>query len=187
MNIFNLLNKKNDNKVEKKSECNDKQKFVDTNISDTDNIFNNLIYNGAWFGKCNISFLGKNYIVDFQVDGYSEKDEILDNQKIAFDMFIKNSKELEISILDEILLYYNKIKHQYGYDVENNDNYPCVNDSKELISMIDLVGITLPYPENSNDRYISLVFNCTWDLENGVGVRLSNEKVVEVGFQDIAL
>ena len=120
------------------------------------------------------------------MDGYSEKDEILDNQKIAFDMFIKKSKELEISILDEILLYYNKIKHQYGYDAENNDDYPYIKDSKELISMIDLFGITLPYPENSNDRCISLVFNCTWDLENGVGVRLSNEKVIEVGFQDIA-
>lgn len=186
MNIFNLLNKKNDNKVEKKSECDAKQKVTHINISNSNNIFNNLIYNGAWFGKCNISFLGKNYIVDFQVDGYSEKDEILDNQKIAFDVFIKNSKELEIRILDEILLYYNKIKHQYGYDVENNDDYPYVNDPKELISMIDLVGITLPYPEK-NDRCISLIFDCTWDKEHGVGVRLSNEKVVEVGFQDIAL
>lgn len=120
------------------------------------------------------------------MDGYSEKDEILDNQKIAFDMFYKNLEKLQNTILDEILLYYNKIRHQYGYDVENNNDYPSINDSKELISMIDLIGITLPYPEN-NDRCISLVFNCTWDLENGVGVRLSNEKVVEVGFQDIAL
>ena len=34
-------------------------------------------------------------------------------------------------------------------------------------------------------REIGITFKCTWDIENGVGVRLLNEKVVEVGYQDI--
>ncbi|HDR4697011.1 DUF2004 domain-containing protein [Bacillus cereus] len=32
---------------------------------------------------------------------------------------------------------------------------------------------------------VGITFNCTWDIENGVGVRLLNEKVMEVGYQDI--
>ncbi|PGD56642.1 DUF2004 domain-containing protein, partial [Bacillus toyonensis] len=28
---------------------------------------------------------------------------------------------------------------------------------------------------------------CTWDTENGLGIRLLNEKVTEVGYQDVAI
>ncbi len=35
------------------------------------------------------------------------------------------------------------------------------------------------------EKEVGITFNCTWDIENGVGVRLLNEKVMEVGYQDI--
>ncbi|WP_415820871.1 DUF6985 domain-containing protein, partial [Listeria booriae] len=36
-------------------------------------------------------------------------------------------------------------------------------------------------------RRIGLVCDCTWDTDNGVGVRIENEKVEEVDYQDIVL
>ncbi|MBC2372721.1 hypothetical protein HBP98_11975 [Listeria booriae] len=36
-------------------------------------------------------------------------------------------------------------------------------------------------------RRIGLVCDCTWDIDNGVGVRIENEKVEEVDYQDIVL
>ena len=47
--------------------------------------------------------------------------------------------------------------------------------------------IKIPYAEIYGGRSIGLSFDCTWDNENGLGLRLSDENVTKVGFQDIAI
>lgn len=37
------------------------------------------------------------------------------------------------------------------------------------------------------ERDIGITFDCTWDIENGLGIRLLNERVTEVGYQDVAI
>lgn len=53
--------------------------------------------------------------------------------------------------------------------------------------MITLVGIVVPYGDMNEERNIGITFDCTWDTENGLGIRLLNEKVSEVGYQDISI
>ncbi|WP_397334098.1 DUF6985 domain-containing protein [Paenibacillus macerans] len=43
------------------------------------------------------------------------------------------------------------------------------------------------YPELFEFYEIGLTFYCTWDVENGVGVRLMKGNVIEVGFQDVVM
>ncbi|EAA0025481.1 DUF2004 domain-containing protein, partial [Listeria monocytogenes] len=58
---------------------------------------------------------------------------------------------------------------------------------EEMLEHITLVGIKVPYGELYGGRSIGISFDCTWDSENGIGIRLSDEKVIEVGYQDVAI
>ncbi|AFJ63829.1 hypothetical protein MUS_3978 [Bacillus velezensis YAU B9601-Y2] len=53
--------------------------------------------------------------------------------------------------------------------------------------MITLDGIVVPYADIFEGRDIGIIFNCSWDTENGLGLRLLNEKIIEVGYQDVAI
>ncbi|MEN0733151.1 DUF2004 domain-containing protein, partial [Listeria monocytogenes] len=72
-------------------------------------------------------------------------------------------------------------------DTELNDNYPEIATIEEMLEHITLVGIKVPYGELYGGRSIGISFDCTWDSENGIGIRLSDEKVIEVGYQDVAI
>ncbi|WP_391509674.1 DUF6985 domain-containing protein, partial [Bacillus paramycoides] len=36
-------------------------------------------------------------------------------------------------------------------------------------------------------RDVGVSFDCSWDEENGLGIRLINERADEVGYQDVAI
>ena len=59
--------------------------------------------------------------------------------------------------------------------------------NKELLNYITLVGIKVPYADIYGGRSIGISFDCSWDEENGLGLRLNNEEVIDVGYQDIAI
>lgn len=56
-----------------------------------------------------------------------------------------------------------------------------------MLQNITLTGIVIPYSGTYEGRESGLVFDCTWDVENGLGVYLVDEKVMEVGEQDILM
>lgn len=74
-----------------------------------------------------------------------------------------------------------------GYDVAFNGNYPLVETTAQLMKMITLEGIVVPYGDINEERDIGVLFSCTWDSENGLGVRLLNEEIADVGYQDVAI
>ena len=100
---------------------------------------------------------------------------------------ISSSLFIQKNILSSILEYYNTRREELGYDDETNDNYPYIENEDVLLNHITLVGIKVPYAEIYGGRSIGLSFDCSWDEENGLGIRLNNEEVIDVGFQDIAI
>ena len=50
-----------------------------------------------------------------------------------------------------------------------------------------MINNNVPYANIYGERSIGISFNCSWDSENGLGLRLNNEQVIEVGYQDIAV
>ncbi len=90
-------------------------------------------------------------------------------------------------LLQSILDYYKQERQELGYDIEVNEKYPLVETTNEILEMISLDGIVVPYAGIFDGRDIGITFNCTWDTENGLGIRLLNEKVTEVGYQDVAI
>jgi hypothetical protein len=100
---------------------------------------------------------------------------------------VKNWEQLQQNLLQSILEYYKKERHELGYDIEFNVNYPLIEKIDKLLEMINLVGITIPYGICFEGRDIGIIFDCTWDIENGLGIRLIDENIIEVGYQDVAI
>ncbi|WP_347464720.1 MULTISPECIES: DUF6985 domain-containing protein [Clostridium] len=72
-------------------------------------------------------------------------------------------------------------------NIENYEKYPLIKNIQNLLKNITLVGIVIPYSGVYDGRGCGLTFDCTWDNENGIGICLVDEKVIEVGYQDVAI
>jgi hypothetical protein len=151
-----------------------------------DSIFGELEYEYGWIKDTTIRFLGKEVQITLMIDG-EEEGMFDENQYTAYQSFIKNWDNLQPSLLQSIVNYYKQKQHELGYDSGLNENYPLVETTNQILDMITLDGIVVPYADIFEERDIRITFNCTWDIENGLGIRLLNEKVVEVGYQGAAI
>lgn len=147
-------------------------------------VFGEIEYNYAWTKCISITFIGNVTEIDLMIDG--EEDGVFDEgQYVAYQSLIKNWEEVQISLLQSILDYYKQRRCELGYDIGVRESYPLVETTDQMLEMVSLDGIVVPYAHITEGREVGITFNCTWDIENGVGVRLLNEKVMEVGYQDI--
>ena len=151
-----------------------------------DETFGELDYQYQWVGYRTIEFLGKNAEIALLIGG-EEDGEFEEGQYVAYNSLMDNWEQVQYSILQPILEYYKQKRQELGYDVSMNEDYPFIDTIDQLTEHITLVGITVPYDFLRDGRDIGVSFDCTWDDENGLGVRLINEKVKEVGYQDVAI
>jgi Protein of unknown function (DUF2004) len=149
-------------------------------------IFGELEYNYAWVKYTTIEFYGKEAEIALMVKG-EEDGKFDEEQYSAYNSLVQNWEQLQQGFLQAILDYYKLERKELGYDIEVNENYPQIETTKQVLEMITLVGIVVPYGDINDERDIGITFDCTWDTENGLGLRLLNEKVTEVGYQDVAI
>ncbi|MDA1676140.1 DUF6985 domain-containing protein [Bacillus cereus group sp. TH152-1LC] len=151
-----------------------------------DAVFGELEYDFVWSKDTSINFLGNEVEIALIVKG-DEDGKFDEEQYVAYTSLMQNWEQLQQSFLQSILDYYKQERQELGYDIEVNENYPLVETTNEILEMISLDGIIVPYAGIFDGRDIGITFNCTWDTENGLGIRLLNEKVTEVGYQDVAI
>ncbi|MCP1446941.1 DUF6985 domain-containing protein [Priestia megaterium] len=151
-----------------------------------DAVFGELEYDLLWSKDTSIVFLGHEVEIALMVKG-AEDGKFDKEQYAAYTSLMQNWEQLQQSLLPSILDYYKQERQDLGYDIEVNENYPLVETTNEISEMIRLDGIVVPYVGSFDGRDIGLTFNCTWDIENRLGIRLLNEKVAEVGYQDVAI
>ncbi|EJV63023.1 MULTISPECIES: DUF6985 domain-containing protein [Bacillus] len=154
-------------------------------INDAD--FGELEFNNYdWIGYKNIDFFGNEVkvtlIVRGEDDGHFEKE-----QYTAYNFLIERWLQLQQSILESILDYYKQKRDELGYDVEPNESYPLIETATQVLEKITLVGIFIPDNDLIDFLDIGLTFDCTWDMENGLGLCLMKGEVTEVGYQDVVL
>ncbi|MGR6764691.1 DUF2004 domain-containing protein [Paenibacillus polymyxa] len=155
-------------------------------MTKSDPIFGELEYNYSWVKDATIHFFGKETEIALMIDG--EEDGGFDEaQYAAYQSLMQNWEQLQQSFLQPILDYYQQKRYELGYDTELDENYPLVETTDQLLEMVTLDGIVVPYADIYEGRDIGILFDCTWDVENGLGIRLFNEKVTEVGYQDVAI
>ncbi|MED3328980.1 DUF2004 domain-containing protein [Bacillus thuringiensis] len=151
-----------------------------------DPIFGELEYEYGWTKDTIIRFFGKESEISLMIDG-EEDGEFDEEQYMAYQALMQNWEDLQPSLLQSILDYYKQKRHELGYDIGLNENYPLIEIPDQILEMITLDGIVVPYADIFEGRDIGITFNCTWDIENGLGLRLLNEKIIEVGYQDVAI
>ncbi|MGE6260571.1 DUF6985 domain-containing protein [Heyndrickxia sporothermodurans] len=151
-----------------------------------DPIFGELEYDYGWSKDTAIHFFGKETEIALMIDG-EEDGKFDEEQYMAYQALMQNWEDLQPILLQSILDYYKQKRHELGYDIGLNENYPLIETTDQILEMITLDGIVVPYADIFDGRDIGIIFNCTWDIENGLGLRLLNEKVTEVGYQDVAI
>lgn len=151
-----------------------------------DKIFGELEYDYVWSKYTTIEFCHKEVKIVLTVNG-REDGVFYEKQYTSYNALIQNWNQVQQNILQPILDYYKETRHELGYDVVFDEDYPLIETTDQLLERINLVGINIPRAKNLEGRYIGLSFDCTWDSENGLGILLVDEKVNEVGYQDVAI
>lgn len=151
-----------------------------------DSIFGEIEYDYIWFRRSKIKFFNNEVDIMLMIAG-DDDGQFEDGQYESYQALINKWNEIQETFLEPILEYYKQKRKELGYDIQLNKNYPEIKSTKELLNYITLVGIKVPYADIYGGRSIGITFDCSWDEENGLGLRLNNEEVIDVGYQDIAI
>lgn len=152
----------------------------------SDVIFGELEYNYVWVRYTTIEYCGREAQIALMIKG-EEDGKFDEEQYTAYNSLMQNWEQIQYNFLQPILDYYKQKRYELGCDVKYNENYPEIKTTDEILEMIELVGIVVSYGDIYEERDIGITFDCTWDIENGLGIRLLNEKVTETGYQDVAI
>lgn len=149
-----------------------------------DKIFGELEYDDVWERDIELDFMEDNCDAVLQVMG--EEDAIFDEgQYQTYQELMKKWDTFQSEIMESIYKYYRKQKDSYGYTEE--DGYPDEDSAEELAYTLSLQTIVVFGTIDDNIRRMGILFGCSWDEEYGVGVMLEDEKIVEVGTQNIVM
>lgn len=144
-------------------------------------------------GKLAIDFFGKDMNIYFAIKTYDE--EIEEIQYESYEKFKEIWNELQKNIAERIIKYYKEVE-RFSYGPDDKEElkkwWPEIDNIDEVLEQIELDGIIIPSAVimENRGRCINLMFSKKWgnDIEgNGIGIRIVNEEIVEIGFVDIAL
>lgn len=153
-----------------------------------DVVFGELEYNDFFWIKKEkevYSFFGDNFQINLYVDGEKEK-EIKSVQRNAYIAYKKYKEKINLLIEEAIYNYYKSVCDEYRamFEEEANLLAPIITKKEELSNLVNLVKVII---EDDDDRKINFLFDTTWDIEEGIGLRLVNEKIEIVGGQSDVL
>ena len=149
-----------------------------------DSVFGELIFKYGWRKKEILSLFNLEKEVILVVSG-SEEDKILETQRQAF-LDLKK-EQLKKDIEKAIYEYYLSICEEYRemWEDEADEHAPLIKNISEMGKLINPIEIVVQ--RVNGIREVGIVFECSWDIDSGVGVRIENEKIIEVGEQYVAL
>ncbi|MGO4531476.1 hypothetical protein AB4Z30_20550 [Paenibacillus sp. 2TAF8] len=152
-------------------------------------LFGEISYDLYWSGQQKIKMFGKDIALILSVDG-NEEGEFHFVQKEAYTNFIGNMDDIMTKVEAAIFEYYQEVYMEYremvGED-EGDKIAPIIENKEELDRLIEPTQLIIRRVRKNGVRRIGLLFNCTWEIEHGLAVKIEDEEIVEVGFQDIVL
>lgn len=151
----------------------------------TDPVFGNLEYEYGWNGAVDLNCFGRVEKLDLTVSG-EEDAPVTDMQRNSFTAFMRAWDKLMQDLPEAIWNYYLGLREELGCDQVYNEDYPPIEQAQDILKMISLDLIVIPEDGIFDGRCVCLAFSCTWDEENGMGIRLLDEEIDEIGFQDLA-
>ena len=117
----------------------------------------------------------KTISVEIQADDFGN---IPEESKKLLESFFDNYSKYKEALLKPAYEYYLKRKAVIGKD---DPSYPDIKDMKEINDVITLKTVVIHDPERYCKDSIGLVFDCPWDEEEGMGIRMTGLKVEIIG------
>ena len=138
--------------------------------------------------KIKLNYLTKKNI---EVVFWNSEGTATDQQKENISEFIKHEKNLIKDIKIAILEYYKSVYNDYksGIDLVNmeitkeqlEEILPTPTTPEMLFKSYEIGNIHIQDDKNCKLGTIGLEFDCDWDIENGLGIKIENWKIKEVG------
>lgn len=154
-----------------------------------DALFGEVEQEYGWTGKCSWSIFGREVVTRLDIP-FHEPDEVEKYQRDAFAAF-EQRKGLFGELAEEaIFRYYRKILPEYRerFGQFADEWAPEVKTLGELASLVTPEGVIVQQSfRDPPERIIGLLFQCTWDTSLGLAVKFIDERLSEVGTQDIVL
>ncbi len=151
-------------------------------------VFGKIIYNTYWNRAYNVFFLGKEVMVTLVIDG-DEDGEFEPSQVLAFQYFDKN-KSILMKAVEEMLFknYKETYKENRMRYTDNADEVlPEISSANQLSEVISITKVIISETFDEESKEVGLMFDASWEPELGIGVKIINGDVAEVGTQDIIL
>ncbi|MNJ60667.1 hypothetical protein D3C77_564170 [compost metagenome] len=93
----------------------------------------------------------------------------------------------EVKIFEYYLENYEDHRAMQGSSEEAKKVAPKISSIAELGELVTSTGLLIRYDFEDGIRRVGILCDCTWEPEQGLGVSIENEEVVEIDLQDIVL
>lgn len=135
-----------------------------------DKVFGDIFYDYGWRKKEEIKFWNIEREIEINAVAYIGED-ITEIQRKEYE-WLKNNLEL---ISEACLTRINE------YILENYSSYDIkFKDIPKLISPIEILF-------ERDEKVIGILFNCDFDKENGIGIKIKDRKITMIGYQNTVL
>lgn len=154
-----------------------------------DGVVGTLEYDYGWCRATVVEFLGENCAVKIVFAGDEDR-PLDDGQRDAFVEFWSSNKKLMLEAEASILRHYQMIRSDVLARLSEGDATriaPLAIRASDLRGIVRLETIFFPEDFGGGKRVAGLLADCSWDPGLGLAVRFEDERVVDVGPQDIVL
>ena len=137
-------------------------------------------------GKVVIDEGGHNKEITAQLEP-DDNGEIPDAEKETLELFLENYTQYRQLLLKPIFDYYQERRDEWGATEPDDELYPEVKDMNKMYEMVSLNTVTVYDEADYGERIIGLFYDCSWDVEEGMGIRIalgsnvSEVRLVKIG------
>jgi len=153
-----------------------------------DEVVGELTFRDGWERQDSIRLFDKVHDITVVFEG-EPGERIDDSQRKAYSAFDSDRDVCFRRAEQALLEYYQGISAEVRMRLgETADQLaPLVAVVADLSSIMTPTHVSFPLDFPDDGRVMGLILDCTWDPGRGVGVRLVDERVREVGTQDVIL
>lgn len=107
---------------------------------------------------------------------------------INFNQEMKNIiHEAEKQVYDYYIENYEEYREMLGNESEADKFAPKIDSISDLNGIVKPVELIVRRVRKNGKRRLGLLCDVSWDIDNGMGIKIEDEMVEEVGYQDIVL
>jgi hypothetical protein len=154
-----------------------------------DPVLGDLTYHYGWVRDYGMRVFDAEVTVQLFI-ACAEDAEIEAAQRAAYEAF-NGSKDALVEQAEPALFSYytgivGELREQFGAPLAD-EMAPLITRKEQLKSLLTPTQLFIQRAFGKPTRIVGLLFNCSWEPELGLAVKFVDEKIVDIGPQDIVL